>query len=164
MASVNKVILVGNLGRDPELRYTNNQTPVATLRIATTESRPDQDGQRQEHTEWHQVVVWSRQAENCAKYLAKGRSVYVEGRLQTRSWDDKATGQKRYSTEIVAQTVQFLGGRGEGAAASFGAGNTQEYAPTPSFDNGSSYGSAPQQPVQPAQPAAHVPNLDDIPF
>lgn len=109
MASVNKVHILGRLGANPELRYTASQVPVCTLSLATNEYWTDKEGNRQESTEWHRVVVWSKQAENCAKYLAKGREVYVEGRLQTRSWDDP-NGQKRYSTEIVAQTVQFIGG------------------------------------------------------
>lgn len=106
--SLNRVMIIGNLGQDPELRYTSNQTPVATFSVATTDYRNSPDGQRQEITEWHRIVVWSKQAENCAKYLAKGRTVFIEGRLQTRSWDDKQSGQKRYTTEIVAQNVQFL--------------------------------------------------------
>src|SRR4051812_37933196 len=111
MASLNRVVIMGNLGQDPELRYTQSQVPVCTLRIATTDFRMGADGQRQELTEWHSVVVWSKQAENCAKYLSKGRSVLVEGRLQTRSWEDKQ-GNKRYTTEIVAQNVQFIGSAG----------------------------------------------------
>lgn len=107
MASVNKVILIGKLGRDPEMRHTPSGSGVCTLNVATTETWND-NGNRQERTEWHRVTVWGKQGENCAKYLAKGRSVYIEGRLQTRSWDDK-DGQKRYSTDIVATTVQFLG-------------------------------------------------------
>lgn len=98
---------MGRLGQDPELRYTPNQNAVATLSIATSEFRTNKEGQKQESTEWHRVVVWSRQAENCHKYLKKGSMVYVEGRIQTRSWDDQ-NGQKRYSTEIIAQNVQFL--------------------------------------------------------
>lgn len=127
MASLNRVLIMGNLGQDPELRYTQSQTPVCTLNIATTDYRQGPDGQRQELTEWHRVVVWSKQAENCAKYLAKGRSVFVEGRLQTRSWEDKQ-GQKRYITEIVAQNVQFIGSggaqrdRSPGQEHEFGAG------------------------------------------
>src|SRR5512137_41597 len=113
MASVNKVILVGNLGNDPELRYTPGGQAVCDLRIATTESFTGRDGEKKENTEWHTVVVWSKQAENCSKYLSKGRQVYVEGRLRTRSWDDKDTGKKNYKTEIVAQIVQFLGSAGE---------------------------------------------------
>ncbi len=106
--SLNRVMIIGNLGQDPELRYTANQVPVATFSVATTDYRTTADGQRQDVTEWHRVVVWNKVAENCAKYLAKGRTVFIEGKLQTRSWDDKASGQKRYATEIVAQNVQFL--------------------------------------------------------
>jgi single-strand DNA-binding protein len=110
MASVNKVILVGNLGRDPELRYTQNGSAVANFTLATNERWRDKDGNNQERTEWHRVVVWGRTAENCAQYLQKGRSVYIEGRLQTREWEDK-DGNKRNTTEVNALNVQFLGGR-----------------------------------------------------
>ncbi len=113
MAGVNKVILIGNLGRDPELRYTQSGQAVANFTLATTESFSKKDGTRDERTEWHRIVVWGRQAENCSQYLAKGRSAYIEGRLQTREWENKE-GQKQRTTEVVAQTVQFLGGRGEG--------------------------------------------------
>jgi single-strand DNA-binding protein len=116
MASVNRVILIGNLGRDPELRYTQSGQPLTRFSLATNE-RFKQGDDWQERTEWHRVVVWGKQAENCAQYLQKGRSVYIEGRLQTRDWEDKE-GNKRQTTEIVAQTVQFLGGRGEGGARS----------------------------------------------
>jgi single-strand DNA-binding protein len=111
MSGVNKVILVGNLGANPELRYTQGQQAVANLRIATTERWTDKSGQKQEATEWHRVVVWGKQAEIVGQYLTKGRSVYIEGRIRTRQWQDQA-GQKRYTTEIVAQNVQMLGGRG----------------------------------------------------
>jgi len=124
MASVNKVILVGNLGRDPELRYTKDGQGVANFTIATNERWRGKDGNSQERTEWHRVVVWGKQAENCAQYLQKGRSVYLEGRLQTRDWEDRE-GNKRQTTEVVAQTVQFLGGRGEG-------GGRQDSPPPPS--------------------------------
>jgi single-strand DNA-binding protein len=110
-ASVNKVILIGNLGSDPEVRYTPSGSAVANFNIATNESWKDKNGQDQDRTEWHKIVVWGKQAENCGEYLSKGRTVYIEGRLQTRSWDDKE-GNKRYTTEIVANTVQFLGGPG----------------------------------------------------
>jgi single-strand DNA-binding protein len=113
-ASVNKVIIVGNLGAKPELKYLPSGQAVCELRIATNESFTDKNQQKQERTEWHRVVVWGKTGENCAQYLDKGRSVYLEGRLQTRSWDDKNTGEKRYMTEIVAQNVQFLGGGGPG--------------------------------------------------
>lgn len=112
MASVNKVILIGNLGSDPEVRYTPSGAAVANFNIATNESWRDKNGQDQERTEWHKIVVWGKQAENCGEYLSKGRTVYVEGRLQTRDWTDKE-GNKRYTTEIVANTIQFLGGPGE---------------------------------------------------
>jgi len=122
MGSVNKVILIGNLGADPELKYTpNGNRPVCNLSLATNEVWKDKGGQKQERTEWHRVNVWGEQAEHCAKYLAKGRTVYIEGRLQTRSWDDKE-GKKRYSTEVIADRVVFLGG-GQGAAEG-GAGKT----------------------------------------
>lgn len=115
MAGVNKVILIGNLGRDPEIRYTPNGQAVANFTLATSESFTTREGKREDRTEWHRIVVWGKTAENCAQYLSKGRSVYVEGRLQTREWEDKE-GQKRRTTEVVAQTVQFLGGpRGGGA-------------------------------------------------
>src|SRR3954467_9369665 len=110
MGSVNKVILVGNLGADPELKYTPSSRPLCNLRIATTDVFKDKAGQRQEKTEWHRVTVWGDQAENCSKYLSKGRSVYIEGRLQTRSYDKD--GQKHYATDVVAVRVVFLGGGG----------------------------------------------------
>src|SRR6476619_7042569 len=122
MGSVNKVILVGNLGADPELKYTPSNRPVCNLNLATNEVFKDKTGQRQERTEWHRVTVWGDQAENCSKYLAKGRTVYIEGRLQTRSWDDK-DGKKRYSTDIVADRVVLLSAGGaEGGGARRGGG------------------------------------------
>jgi single-strand DNA-binding protein len=108
---VNKVIIIGNLGANPELKYLPSGQAVCEMRVATNETFNDKQGQRQERTEWHRIVVWGKTAENCAKYLEKGRQVYVEGRLQTRSWDDKE-GNKRYTTEIVANQVVFLGGGG----------------------------------------------------
>lgn len=116
MRGVNKVILVGNLGRDPEVRYTRSGTAVATLNVATTASWTDQNGQRQDRTEWHRVVAWSKLAEIAKEYLSKGRQVYIEGRLQTRSWDDR-DGNKRYTTEVVAEQMLMLGGRGGGEFA-----------------------------------------------
>jgi single-strand DNA-binding protein len=121
MAGVNKVILIGNLGRDPELRYTQGGAAVANFTVATNEKWRDKDGNNQERTEWHRVVVWGRTAENCAQYLHKGSSVYVEGRLQTREWEDK-DGNKRNTTEINALNVQFLGGRGGPGGGGGGAG------------------------------------------
>ncbi|MGH1345698.1 MAG: single-stranded DNA-binding protein [Nannocystales bacterium] len=114
MAGVNKAIIVGNLGRDPELRYTQGGSPVCQLSVATTRAYTNKTtNDRVEETEWHRIVVWGKQAEHCNNYLAKGRQVYVEGRIQTRNYEDKE-GIKRYSTEIIADVVQFLGGRGGG--------------------------------------------------
>ncbi len=122
MASLNKVMLIGNLGADPEMRYTQNNQSVCNFRMATTDVWNDKSGQKQERTEWHRIVVWGRQAEACVNYLKKGRPVYVEGRIQTREWDDKE-GVKRYTTEIVAERVQFLGSpRGEDGGSSYDRG------------------------------------------
>ena len=122
---VNKVILVGNLGKDPEVRYTSGGQAVANLRIATSRSWTDkQSGQKKEETEWHDVEVWGKQAEQCGEFLSKGRQVYVEGRLKTDSWDDKQTNQKRFRVKVVADTVRFLGG-GAGRGAGAGAGGAR---------------------------------------
>jgi len=118
---VNKVILVGHLGADPDMRYTPSGQGVCELRLATSESWNDKNGQRQERTEWHRIVVWGKRAEVCSKYLAKGRQVFVEGRIQTRTYDDK-DGNKRYITEIIANDVQFLGGGREGGGGGGGGG------------------------------------------
>jgi len=117
---VNKVILIGNLGKDPEIRYTQSGTAVCNFSIATTESWGGKDGaEREEKTEWHNIVTWARLAEICNQYLQKGRQVYIEGRIQTRKWEDR-DGNTRYTTEIVAQNMQMLGGRGDG---DFGGGD-----------------------------------------
>ena len=144
-ASVNKVIIIGNLGAKPELKYLPSGQAVCELRIATNETFTDKQQQKQERTEWHKVIAWGKTGENCAQYLDKGRSVYVEGRLQTRSWDDKNTGEKKYMTEIVANTIQFLGGGGpgggpggEGGGPSGGGGGGR------SFGGGSRGGGAPR--------------------
>jgi single-strand DNA-binding protein len=144
MAGVNKAILVGNLGRDPELRYTQSGQAVCTFPIATSENWTDKSGERQERTEWHRIVAWGPTGENCSKYLSKGRSVYVEGRIQTREWEDKE-GQKRWTTEINAQTIQFLGGQGGGQGGgqsggqgggqrSSGGGGGDDFGPPPADD------------------------------
>ena len=142
MAGVNKVIIVGRLGKDPEVRTVGNGGTVAQLTVATSENWVDKEGHKQERTEWHRVVAWGKLADIIGKHLSKGRQVYVEGRLQTRSWEDQQ-GQKKYSTEIVASTVQFLGAaneRSEGSSMSrsndndFG-GNNQDFGPEPSFDS-----------------------------
>jgi len=155
MASVNKVILVGNLGRDPELRYTQSGQAVANFTLATTERFSNRDGDRQERTEWHRIVAWGRTAELCAQYLSKGRSVYIEGRLQTREWEDKE-GQKRRTTEITAQTVQFLGGSGSGSGSGSGGGGGGRGG---SGSSGSSSGGGFDE-----GPGNDSPPQDDIPF
>jgi single-strand DNA-binding protein len=120
---INKVILIGNLGKDPEVRFTPGGQAVANFNIATSESWTDKNsGQKQERTEWHRIVVWGKLAELCGEYLKKGRQCYVEGRLQTREWTDKE-GQKKYTTEVVANTVQFLGGGGGGGGGAGGGGS-----------------------------------------
>lgn len=138
MSGVNKVIIVGRLGADPELKTVTGGQSVARLSIATSENWTDKQGQKQERTEWHRIVVWGKLAELCGKYLTKGRQAYVEGRLQTRSWEDQQ-GQKRYATEIVANTVQFLGstqGMSEGRQShSDGGFPTQDFGPEPAFDS-----------------------------
>jgi single-strand DNA-binding protein len=159
MGSVNKVILIGNLGADPELKYTPSQRPLCNLRIATTDVYKDKAGQRQEKTEWHRVTVWGDQAENCNKYLAKGRSVYVEGRLQTRSYDKD--GQKHYATDIVADRVVFLGsgGGGEGRGEGRGSGGSGSGGFRGRGDSGPSEDPGDSGPGD-APPASD----DDIPF
>jgi single-strand DNA-binding protein len=159
MASVNKVILVGNLGRDPEMRFMPNGEAVCNFSIATTDSWKDKSGQKQERTEWHNIVIYRKLAEIAGEYLKKGRPVYIEGRLQTRKWQTKE-GQDRYTTEIIADQMQMLGGREGGGASS-------------SYDSMDEDQSRPQQTSRPAQPApAQQPASggdfdafeDDIPF
>lgn len=145
MASLNKVMLIGNLGRDPEVRYTQGGTAVANFTMATTERWNDQQGERQERTEWHRVVVWGKQAEIAGEYLRKGRSVFVEGSMQTREWTDR-DGNKRYTTEVRAQRFQMLGGRGGGEDRQMG-GEQREAA----------------QPAV-AEPVGPGYDEDDIPF
>ena len=140
MASLNKVMIIGNLGADPEMRYTANGNAVTNFSVATNESYTDRAGQRQDRTEWFRVVTFNRLAEICSQYLQKGRQVYVEGRLQTRSWDGQ-DGQKHYMTELIAQTVQFLGGPGGGDRG-------------PSFDMGMPVGADAGGDIEP----------DDLPF
>ncbi|ARP84170.1 single-stranded DNA-binding protein [Bordetella genomosp. 8] len=174
MASVNKVILVGNLGRDPEVRYSPEGSAICNLSVATTSQWKDKaSGERREETEWHRVVMYNRLAEIAGEYLKKGRSVYIEGRLKTRKWQDKDTGADRYSTEVVADQMQMLGGRegGEGGGGFGGGGG-----------GGGGYDDAPQRaprqqaqrpaPQRPASPpagggggAANLTDMDDdIPF
>ena len=152
MSGVNKVILVGRLGNDPEVRYTNSGKAVAKLSIATSENWADKEGQRQERTEWHRIVVWGKLGELCGEYLKKGRQVFIEGRLQTRSWEDKE-GQKKYTTEIVAQNIQFLGGRSENGQTQ----DTVEASSETPPPNAAAFDPA-------ATPAAYGATDDDIPF
>jgi len=125
--SVNMAILVGNLGKDPEVRFTQTGRAVANFSIATSEQWTGQDGNRQERTEWHNIVVWGKQAESCGQYLSKGRQVFVQGSIRTRSYDDKE-GNKRYITEIVAQRVQFLGGGSGGGGRTTAEPDDQGFA------------------------------------
>lgn len=181
MASVNKVILVGNLGRDPEVRYSPEGGAICNLSLATTSSWKDKtSGEKREETEWHRVVMYNRLAEIAGEYLRKGRPVYIEGRLKTRKWQDKDTGADRYSTEIVADQMQMLGGRDEGGAGGGGGGGgfSGGYDEAPSGPSGGR--AAPQRAAPAARPAPPRPapsqgapagggaNLadmdDDIPF
>ena len=131
---INRVTLIGHLGRDPEMRYTNSGTAVCNFSLATTERYQDRNGQRQERTEWHNIVVWSKLAEICNQYLSKGRLIFIEGRLQTREWDDR-DGNKRRTTEIVANDMKMLGGPGQNAGASTG-DNRQTSEASGSMDAG----------------------------
>jgi len=154
MAGVNKAILVGNLGRDPELRYTQNGQAVVNFTLATSENWTDKSGERVERTEWHRIVVWGKTGEMCAQYLSKGRTVYVEGRIQTREWEDK-DGNKRYTTEINAQTVNFIGPRtGGGGGGEPGAGDS----------GGGSSGGGPSGGGSGPASDSGPPMDDDIPF
>jgi single-strand DNA-binding protein len=113
MAGLNKVMLIGNLGRDPEIRYTKSGQAVANFTLATTEGWTNRSGEREERTEWHRIVAWGKLAETCGEYLSKGKQIYVEGRIQTREWEDR-DGNKRYTTEVNANQILMLGRRGEG--------------------------------------------------
>ncbi|MCB5186023.1 single-stranded DNA-binding protein [Methylobacillus gramineus] len=171
MASVNKVILVGNLGRDPEVRYMPNGEAVCNFSIATTDNWKDKNGQRQERTEWHNIVMYRKLAEIAGEYLKKGRPVYVEGRLQTRKWQTKE-GQDRYTTEIIADQMQMLGGREGGGAsnASYDGGGddfNQDYSNQSSQSAPKPQAAPSQRPAPAAKPAGGS-NFDDfeddIPF
>ena len=132
---LNKAMLIGNLGADPELRYTQSGVAVASLRIATSRRWKDKEGQQQEQTEWHNIVAWDRLGEICNEYLHKGSKIYVEGRLQTRKWQDQS-GNDRYTTEIVASDVQFLTPRGEGGGGYSGGGSTSGSGGSGGYDPG----------------------------
>lgn len=129
MASVNKAILLGNLGRDPEVRYTPAGQAVTSFSIATTEVRKNKDGEKTEYTEWHKIVAWGRLGEICGEYLSKGKSVYIEGQIRTREWEDKE-GNKRWTTEIVANNMQMLGSPGGGGGARDSSKSSKSEEPT----------------------------------
>lgn len=164
---LNRVMLIGRLGRDPEIRYAGNGTPIANLRLATDESYVDRDGNKVERTEWHSVVVFQRQAENCKTYLSKGSLVFVEGSLQTRKWQDQQ-GQDRYSTEVKASRVQFLDRKGAGAGAGtgveeggYGGGTGRQAPPRQGGAAPGPYGGA--EDLGPAFPS-EASGMDDVPF
>jgi single-strand DNA-binding protein len=153
--SVNKVILIGNLGKDPEVKYTQGGMPVAKFSIATNERFKDKDGQWQDRTEWHNIVAFQRLAEIVGEYLKKGGKCYIEGSLRTSSWDDKETGQKKYKTEIIANDLVLLSGRGEGAGDD-SSGRSRSAAGGNNFD---------QRSPEPEHASASTPISDeDIPF
>jgi single-strand DNA-binding protein len=158
MAGVNKAILVGNLGRDPELRTTPNGQSVVNFTLATSETWTDKSGERVERTEWHRIVVWGKQAEMCNQYLSKGRTVYIEGRIQTREWEDK-DGNKRYTTEINANTVNFIGPRRSGGGDSGGGPSTGSSGSSTGAGGSGSKGDGPSGDAGPPMPTD-----DDIPF
>jgi len=159
MASVNKVILVGNLGRDPEVRYSPDGAAICNVSLATSSTWKDRNtGERREETEWHRVVFYNRLAEIAGEYLRKGRSIYVEGRIKTRKWQDKETGQDRYSTEIIAEQMQMLGGRGDEMGSAGGGDFSQAPARAPQQRP------APTQQQQRPEPTNLADLDDDIPF
>jgi len=168
MASVNKVILVGNLGRDPEVRYSPDGSAICNISIATTSQWKDkQSGERREETEWHRVVFYNRLAEIAGEYLRKGRSVYIEGRLKTRKWQDKETGQDRYSTDVVADQMQMLGGRDDSGGVDNGFSGEQTHSQQRQQPTSRQGGRpAQERPAAPrAAPATSLADMDDdIPF
>ncbi len=169
---INKVILIGNLGQDPELRYTGSGTPVCNLRLATTDVYKDREGQLVEKTEWHSVVFWSRLAEVCGQYLRKGSKIYVEGSLQTRSWEDR-DGNTRYKTEVRGVSMLMLDSQGDSAprraSRQYAAAQPRQNAPKPSGSGGSardaspSYGPPRPSSFEDTEDASGDP-LDDLPF
>ena len=168
---INKVILVGNLGSDPEIRYTGSGTAVCNFSVATTESYKDREGNQVENTEWHRIVAWARLAEICGEYLKKGRQVYIEGQLQTRQWEDK-DGNTKYTTEIKAREMQMLGGRddnggGGGSRTSSSDddfGNFDQSAPSRSNRSNNNGGSRQSAPASSGGGDDWAPDDDDLPF
>jgi single-strand DNA-binding protein len=154
--TVNKVILIGRLGADPEVRYSQGGTAIAKISVATNERVPAGEGNWEDRTEWHRVVAFGKTAENCGTYLSKGKQVYIEGRLQTRQWDD-AQGVKHYTTEIVAREIQFLGGADQSTQ------QAQSNQSTLRSDSPQVYGDRPLTEELPPPPAGGIPE-EDIPF
>jgi single-strand DNA-binding protein len=138
MASLNKVMLIGNLGKDPEVRYTPGGTAVASFSLATSERIKNKNGEFEEKTEWHNITLWARLAEIAGEYLSKGKTVYIEGRLQTRKWQDK-DGKDRYTTEIVGEKMQMLSGKGEGSGSGSGGGRPSQGRPQQDHNQGGGY-------------------------
>ena len=156
MASVNKVILIGNLGKDPEIKYTQGGMAVAHFSLATNERVKDKDGNWGDRTEWHNIVLFDRKAEIAGEYLKKGRTVYIEGSIRTNSWDDKETGQKKYRTEIIGNQMVLLGGPREGEGGGYSGGRSG--AGKSGFDQ-----RAPEAEASPAASGAEITD-EDIPF
>jgi single-strand DNA-binding protein len=155
--SVNKVILVGNLGKDPEVKFTPSGTPVAKFSLATNERFKDKAGEWQDRTEWHNIVAWQRLAEIVGEYVKKGSKIYIEGRLQTSSWEDKQSGEKKYRTEVVASDLVLLGGRGEGGGGGDHEGRSSRGGASSSFDQRNSHS-------EEHAPASAEITDEDIPF
>jgi single-strand DNA-binding protein len=152
--SVNKVILIGRLGKDPELKYLPNGTPMAKFSLATDSSYKDANGEKKERTEWHNIVAWSKLAEICSQYLTKGKQVYIEGSIQSQQWEDKQTGAKRTKYEIIARNMTMLGSRADTERPSGGAGQSAHPR------------SEPEEPLPPEPPSGAGPDItdEDIPF
>lgn len=162
---MNKAILIGRLGKDPDLSYTQSGTPRCRFSIATSEKFTDNQGQKQERTEWHNIVVWGKQGEVCAKYLAKGRMVGIEGKIQTRSWDDQQTGQKKYMTEINGERVHFLpSGQQQGSGGGYGGGGGSGHGGGGSGDSGQQGGGGEPQGGAGSGGGYDGHDDDDIPF
>lgn len=165
MSSINKVMLIGRLGKDPEVKYTNNGTPVAKFTVATDEVYKDRSGEQQKHTEWHSIVAWNKLAEICGEYLTKGKQVFIEGSIRSRQWEDQS-GNKRTSYEIIAREMKMLGSKADSPG-----GFTRSEAPASARQAAASYGSdapastaEPSTSSEPTAPSAPEMTDDDIPF
>jgi len=161
MGSLNKVLLLGNLGADPEVRHTPGGVPVATLRMATNRVFTDRSGNRQTQTEWHRVILWNKMAEIAGQYLRKGRQVFIEGRLQTRQWEDKQTGQQRYTTEVIADNMVLVGSRGDAGDTPEGAASEPTFARSGGTRNADADATAGYTPDSSLEPIGED---EDLPF